>query len=352
MMLSRNRQVLETALAELHRTTGLAGTIVQDVPELGHSVVVRIGSENEAQLFTVEVRPVDRFQTPALVKAHLEGSDHMPLLIAPYITRETAEHCRSIQLPFVDTAGNAFLCARGLYVYVVGQRRPAALRQDRFQSMNAAGLRITFVFLSHPDLLNATHREIARAATTSLGAVGPVMRDLEQRGFVRVEPHRRTLVDPDRLLDEWVTHFPISLRPKLASRRFEADATVLHGTDLSKHRAWWGGEAAAERLTQYLRPVTFTIYTERSINRLVATCRLSASPIGNIEVLDSFWGFDPDPAHLDVVHPILAYADLLATHDGRNIEAAKLIYQQYIQPVFERCTLACKLDGKHFPGPI
>lgn len=30
----------------------------------------------------------------------------------------------------------------------------------------------------------------------------------------------------------------------------------------------------------------------------------------------------------------LAYADLLATHDGRNIEAAKLIYEKNIEPAF------------------
>jgi hypothetical protein len=162
------------------------------------------------------------------------------------------------------------------------------------------------------------------------------MRDLEQRGFVKVEPHRRILVDPKRLLEEWVIHFPISLRPKLGSRRFEADASLLRTVDLSNHRAYWGGEAAAERLTQYLRPVTFTIYTHRSLNRLIAACRLQAVRFGNVEILEAFWGFDPDPSCPDVVHPVLAYADLLATHDGRNIEAAKLIYEKNIEPAFDR----------------
>jgi hypothetical protein len=33
-----------------------------------------------------------------------------------------------------------------------------------------------------------------------------------------------------------------------------------------------------------------------------------------------------------VVPPILAYADLAATTDGRNLEAAKMIYDQYVEP--------------------
>lgn len=337
-MLSKDRQILETALSELRRTTGLAGTVVQDLAgqPRGHNVVVRIGIENEAQLFAAEIRPVDRFQTPALVKAHLAQSHHVPLLVAPYITRETAEHCRAIQLPFLDTAGNAFLSGRGLYIYVVGQHRPATLKHDRYRAINPAGLQITFALLCRPDLVHATYREIARSASTSLGTVSPVMKDLEERGFIRAEPRRRALVDPNRLLEEWVTHYPISLRPKLDVKRFRADVAALRNIDLSKYGAFWGGEAAAERLTNYLKPAAFTIYARRPIGKLVSACRLQSAPIGNVELLDVFWGLEPAPNHLDVVYPVLAYADLLATHDGRNIEAAKLIYQQKIEPTFKR----------------
>jgi hypothetical protein len=37
------------------------------------------------------------------------------------------------------------------------------------------------------------------------------------------------------------------------------------------------------------------------------------------------FNFEPDPAYPDLVPPVLAYADLQATRDGRNIEAANLI---------------------------
>jgi hypothetical protein len=249
-MLSRDRQVLDAALAELLRTTGPPATVVEDLPEQGrrNNVVVRIGVENGAQLFAAEVRSVDRFQTPALVKARLANSTHVPLLVAPlhYAGNRGALPChptgiRGYRRQRVPS------CSR-LYVYVVGQRRPATLRRDQFQAMNAAGLRIAFVFLCCPDLVNGTYRIIARAAATSLGAVGAVVRDLEQRGFLRTEPHFRTLVDPKQLLEEWVTHFPIGLRPKLGSRRFGADSAVLRSIDLSKYRAYWSGEPAAEKL--------------------------------------------------------------------------------------------------------
>ena len=37
---------------------------------------------------------------------------------------------------------------------------------------------------------------------------------------------------------------------------------------------------------------------------------------------------------------MLAYADLLATRDGRNVEAANLIYEQHIEPAFRALNTA------------
>ena len=61
---------------------------------------------------------------------------------------------------------------------------------------------------------------------------------------------------------------------------------------------------------------------------------MRAEPAGNIEILDAFWNFDADKDFQDVVPPLLAYADLLATRDGRDAEAAKMIFEQRIAPTF------------------
>ena len=159
------------------------------------------------------------------------------------------------------------------------------------------------------------------------------MRDLEARGLVAGDRHR-VLLDPRRLLEEWVTHYPITLRPKLHPRRFDAPPEGLAQADLSSLGAYWGAERAAERLTHFLKPAAFTIYTHKPVNRLLAALRLRAFPTGNVEVLDTFWNFEPDPNYPDMVPPVLAYADLLATGDGRNVEAANLIYEQRIEPAF------------------
>ena len=61
---------------------------------------------------------------------------------------------------------------------------------------------------------------------------------------------------------------------------------------------------------------------------------MRADRTGNVEILDAFWDFDTAPDDAGLVPPVLVYADLLATNEGRNAEAAKLIYEQRIEPTF------------------
>jgi hypothetical protein len=295
----------------------------------------RAPTERRKYRFHAEVKAVDRFETPAMIKAQAKADRDPPLLVAPYITREVAERCRQLHLPFIDTAGNAYVEGPGLLVYVVGNTKPVELRQRHFPALNPAGLQIAFALACQPTLVQGNYREIAARAGVALGTVGPVMKDLEARGYLRFqkEPDRK-LLDPERMVEEWVTHYPLTLRPKLHPRRFRADNERLRQADLMQQNAYWGGEAAAERLTRYLKPAELTIYAREPIAKLIAAGRMRAEPTGNVEILDAFWNFDPDKDFPDVVPPVLAYADLLATHDGRDVEAARMIYEQRIAPAF------------------
>ena len=346
-MTTQQEHILDIAVAALGRTTGINARVHPLVGQNRESdAIVEVEAGQCRCRFGAEVKTVDRFATPAMLKTQGKTPNDPPLLVAPYITREVAEYCRQLRLPFIDTAGNAYLEAAGLLVYVVGQARPVELRKGNFRALNPAGLKLTFTLLCRPRLLNENYRNIAAAAGVALGTVGADMKDLEARGFFNLEtpPHRRQVLDPERMLQEWVTHYPITLRPKLNLGRFRADPERLQHTDLAPLNACWGGEPAAEKLTRYLKPAHFTIYAGEPIAKLVAAGRMRAEPGGNVEILEKFWSFPAAPADKngapdvlppDIVPPILAYADLLATHDGRNAEAARMIYEQRIAPAFD-----------------
>jgi len=253
------------------------------------------------------------------------------------MTAHFAEKCREIGLFFIDAAGNAYLRDRQLFVYVTGRKQtvePGRLETNR--RTNAAGLRVLFTILCRPDLLNAPYRELAAAAGVALGTVGPVIKNLEAAKHVATFGTVRTmrrLIDAERLIEEWVTFYPAALRPKLNPRRFRVpDRERMQHTNLLPYAAYWGGETAADRLTGNLKAERLTIYTRENPLKLIADFKLRADLNGDLEILDAFW----DPKILaeegDIVPPLLAYADLMATTDGRNLEAAKLIYERHIAP--------------------
>jgi hypothetical protein len=333
-MTIQERRIMDAAVVAFAKTTGIAAKAIAGDPK----AILEVHADRRKHRFGAEVKIVDRFSTPAMIKASGNAFREPPVLIAPYITREVAECCRQLRLPFIDTAGNAYLEAPGLLVYVVGHARPPELLRNRYAALKPAGLKLTFALLCRQRLLDESYRKIAMDAGVALGTVSSDMKDLETRGFfsLKTHPHLRKLIHPKRMLDEWVTHYPIALRPKLILGRFQAEPERIQQIDLQKQNAFWGGEPAAEKLTQYLKPAVFTIYAQEPIAKLVAAGRMRAAENGNVEILQKFWEFEKDETEkeMNIAPPILAYADLLATHDSRNVEAAQMIYEQEIAPAF------------------
>lgn len=338
-------QLIETALEGLQRTTGLAAQIIrldqQNTLHQDQNQRFDAGIEIEAQgrkhQFAVKAKLGVRAELLTQIKA-LWPREQQPrlLLVAPYITKYLAEKCREIQLPFLDTAGNAYLEDGDLFVYVTGQKKPQHLAPAQTNRTNtAAGLRVLFALLCRPRLLNAPYRELATTARVALGTIGPVIKDLETRKLIATFgttlPKRR-LLDAKALLQEWVTFYPATLRPKLQPRRFRAQNRDWAETDLTRFDAYWGGEVAADRLTHYLKPEMLTIYTRHNPTKLITEFRLRADVNGDVEILDAFWNQNLIQGTRDLVPPILAYADLMTTTDARNLEVAKLIYEQHIAP--------------------
>jgi hypothetical protein len=341
------RELLDQALHALKKTTGIDTKIVKrevDVEVNGpgnHHVdaLIDIDAVKGKHRFAAETKQVARAEILAQLRARWPKKPRFPLMvITPYMTAHLAEKCREIGLFFIDAAGNAYLRDHQLFVYVTGRKQtlePGRLETNR--RTNAAGLRVLFTILCRPDLLNAAYRELAAAAGVALGTVGPVIKNLEAAKHVATFGTIRTirrLIDAERLVEEWVTFYPAVLRPKLNPRRFRVpDRERMQHTNLLPYIAYWGGEMAADRLTGNLKAERLTIYTRENPLKLIADFKLRADLNGDLEILNAFWDPKIVAEEGDIVPPLLAYADLMATTDGRNLEAAKLIYERHIAPL-------------------
>lgn len=195
-------------------------------------------------------------------------------------------------------------------------------------------MKVIFALLCDQELADATYREIARVAQVAFGTVGPVIKDLENRGHLVQRGRRKTLVNTRELMEAWVTRYPDVLRPKLFRNRSQADIDRLQTLDLQRLKAFWGAEVATQRLTGYLKPEHFTLYLRGDAKPLLNQARMRLNLNGNTELLQAFWNLPENPAHPDLVPPLLAYADLMATQDGRNLETARLLNEQFLEPLY------------------
>ena len=89
---------------------------------------------------------------------------------------------------------------------------------------------------------------------------------------------------------------------------------------------YWGGEPAANLLTGYLHPGTFTIYTDQNWQSF-KEIELVPDETGKVEVLEMFW----KKQSYNGVPPVLVYADLMSSGRDRNTETAKLILDNELQ---------------------
>lgn len=347
MVADKKQFILRMALEALQKTTGVMGQAAVLEPEVANGwradAHVKIEANGQQYDYLAVVKRVDRFALLQDLKYRALPHAENLLLVAPRLTPEIAEKCRAMDLQFIDAAGNAYLRQPGLLVLVKGER---VKENEDFQwtkdeakgKGTATNLRAVFVLLCKPELLNAPYRVIKDAAGIALGAVGWVFFDLNARGYILGGKRKgdRVLVETQKLANEWVTNFPIKLRPKLNPRKFAAPTKDWWKTvDITRYGAQWGGEVAAEKLTGHLRPEAVTIYfhtgeEKKNLTKLIADNKLRADPKGNIEILDAFWDFNDEKIMPETVPPLLVYADLAATLDPRNLETAKLIYDEHI----------------------
>jgi hypothetical protein len=340
----REHKILEEALAAFTRATGLPATIATKEPKLAGGprpdAVIEVEGPGKRHELVVEIKAIDREIALAAAKQQLDAFGKPGLLVTRHLTAELATRCREkLDLQFMDTAGNAYLQAPGLYVFIRGERPPGGVRPavGTRGGGTATALRVVFALLCQPALLNAPYRDIVRVAGVALGAVGWVFHDLHGRGYVLGgrRARDRRLVDPGRLLDEWVTNYPIKLRPRLNPQRFYVADPRRWQTARLPEGAFWGGEVAAAKLTEHLNPAAYTVYIDparrrEGIGQLARQHQLRADPAGPLEILDTFWNFAGTGNQPELVPPLLVYTDLLGTLDPRNLEIAKRIREEHL----------------------
>ena len=329
------KNIVEDALKIFEKTTGFEAYLQAE--HLNNTKypdgLVRIAHRNIEWHFIVEAKARVTRATAGIKKLDLFNREEKTLLVTEHVTPPIADLLKELNIFFIDTVGNAYINEPPLYVFIKGNRPPLTLEAEPQKRLfKPGGLRVVFTLFNNPGMVNRPYRDIAKATDVALGTVGWVVRDLKEMGFfLKMGKGHRKLINLEKLFKRWVEAYPEQLRPKLIRERFETtDHNWWKEINIKEYGAFWGGEVAAANLTGYLKPANITIYTNEPFGKLVLKNRLRKVKQGNVEILTPFWNFKYELGDRGIVPALLVYADLMATGDHRNIEAAGMIYEKYI----------------------
>lgn len=339
--LSNKDTVILNAAINALRAIGVTAD-VGSIPKRPAEAQVMLGYAGQAFTMSLEIKPVVNQTNLGAIAHRLAGLAQLDsvLLVTEYVSPTLAQRLRELKIPFIDGAGNAYIEKPPLLIWVSGRKPEQRLQEARAtRAFQPSGLKLLFALLCQPALCNANYRDITEAAGVALGTVGWVMRDLNEAGFlIDLGQRGRKLTNKRKLLEQWVEAYARQLRPKCLIGRYRALRPdwwkdVQQGT----LHFQWGGETAAAKMTHYLKPAITTLYVSNNPKEqldVIRQCRLLKDATGDVELREQFWHF-VDPDHADTVPPLLTYADLLATADDRNMETARIIYDDHLARLIE-----------------
>ncbi len=332
--------ILYMAVENLKDLTPMEVEIVTPLNPNGHlDVQIHIRTGTNKSCFKVEVKEnVLPSSLPRWVdRLHEPGT----LLIAKYISNPAKVLLEIQGINYLDISGNCFIRNGGgnIFLHIKGQRETAKNGEIKHRAFQKNGIKLIYALLLNEDLLNKTHREIASVAGISSSTVGDILTDLKAANFlVQMNEKKMALINKAELLSQWVTAFNQKLKPKLMRGRFRLRTQIWSQMNIGDE-SFWGGEPAADLLTNYLNPGAWTLYSNLNRRGLIQDLQLIPDEDkGNVTVYSLFWKLENKDFVLPeskTVHPLLVYAELIGSGNDRNFETAKKIYAQYLHNLID-----------------
>jgi len=306
--------------------------------DLRIDAVLKMKTQNMEFKFSAEIKSIVNLSVIGFMLHHKNDFSCAQLLVSNYINPIMAEKLKNNGINFIDAAGNAYINTPPVFIFVKGNKEK---KEQAVSSMGKAftpsGIKMIYALLCNKMLIDKSYREIAKTSGIALGTVGRVIENLKKLGFVIDMGSRgKKLTSSKALFDRWCIDYAEKLKPKLLLGTFEGPDDFWKEFHLEPDQGQWGGEVAAFKLTNYLKPENAIIYViDEKLRDIVLQNRLKRTKKGNIEIFKNFWPIDAKQDK-SIVHPFLIYADLLEINNQRTIETAKVIYDQNIAGYFRK----------------
>lgn len=289
---------------------------------------LRIVINKKEYCYNIEVKKELRQYQITRINEIKERIDNL-IIIAEQIYPKVKEQLKELKIPYLETNGNFFFQTEECFCLIDTKKKAPIRKEKANRAFTKTGLKVVFHLLNNPELINKKQREIANAAGVALGNIPQVINGLKETGYLlNIRKGVYVWEKKEELINRWINNYATELRPKLIIGNYTIKGN-WQDINLNENKTVWGGEPAADILTQYLRPEKFLIYTkERKLN-LIKEYKLIPKENGELEVLEMFWD---NTKNAMFAPPLLVYAELILTGGKRNVETAELIYNDYIKP--------------------
>ncbi|WP_316675231.1 type IV toxin-antitoxin system AbiEi family antitoxin [uncultured Tolumonas sp.] len=257
----------------------------------------------------------------------MQNMDKNQILICNVLSETLSEYCEKNRINFIDAAGNVFISTDGIYFRVSGRKlKSGHLNVNTKKRFTVGVMKLLFVLLTNNDAVTLTMRELAALAGISLGMASKAFNQLKSENFIRITGSGYRITDLPGLTHRWLSEYATILRPKLGGVVLGLTGN-WHDVVIREHE-YWGGEVAAEQLTNHLKPEYMQLFTFNPIPQRISELKVRPDAQGRFWLVPAFWGKDLE---LDQKgKALLSVAELLASQDGRNYEVAQLINEQYL----------------------
>jgi len=326
------QEIINLALENLQKNTQIKGKWKAfDHKEPDGQLILDVDNQNTR--YYVEIK--NELRNHQLQQIMAFNRAYTPLMVvATRLFPKIKEELRHNNIAYLEANGNIFLKNKETTLWIDTNKPIETTNKTGSRAFTKTGLKVVFQFLIDENWVNRPYRQIAEQTGTGIGNITNIITGLKQDGFLLpIAKNEYKLNNKRELLNKWIAAYDMRLKPtlKVGTFRFlkEYDFTNWKNLPIQNGKTWWGGEPAADLITNFLRPAELTLYTTETRNELIKNYRLIPDEKGNIKIFNKFW--QPEEGYDNVTPVLLVYADLINTNERRCIETAQKIYDEFLQ---------------------
>jgi hypothetical protein len=332
--MNMDEEIIQQALKAFEQRTGFKGTWHPGSRDYDGTIDLIV--RNSKLVFFVEAKKyVGVYHLDKILKM---ADLHQPLIVAAEnIAVPVKDELQSKGISYLEANGNAYIDKDPITILIAGNKPLRESKPVTNRAFTKTGLKAVFHLLNDTQAIKGTYRQLAEETGLALGNIKYIIDGLHEAGFIiPLDKRKMAIRNKKVLLDRWIAGYRETLKPDLLKGKYKMWKEEIRenwqAIDIKDLNIQWGGEAAAEIMTNHLKANVLTIFTPAFTGRDANTLWLVPDKNSDVEVYEKFWR---DKEASAVVPALLVYADLLLTEDPRCIETANIIYQKHLKDQIE-----------------